>query len=258
MGILNLTPDSFSDGGLHLQEGAAVERVRAMMAEGVDIVDLGAESTRPGAIPVDAAEEWRRLERVLPAVREVFKNGIISVDTTKATVAARALAAGADWVNDVWGFQGDPDLPGVVSAAAAGVVLMHNQKGTSYEGPVMDAVMRFLERSAAIAREAGVAQEAIVLDPGIGFGKTPEQNLEVLGQLDRLRSLGFPILLGASRKSVIGKVLDLPVDDRLEGTLALSALGVWQGVDILRVHEVEPNRRVARMVEAVRRGRIHG
>lgn len=258
MGVLNLTPDSFSDGGLYPDEKAAVARVRVMMEEGVDIIDLGAESTRPGAVAVPAAAEWQRLERVLPPVREVFAEGMVSVDTSKAEVAKAALAAGADWINDVWGFQGDPAMAGVVSAAGAGVVLMHNQRGTSYGEPVIDAVVRFLERSVALALEAGVSAEKVVIDPGIGFGKTPEQNLEVLSRLDRLRPLGFPILLGASRKSVIGKVLDLPVEDRLEGTLALSALGVWQGVDILRVHDVGANRRVARMVEAVRRRTIDG
>jgi dihydropteroate synthase len=273
MGIINVTTDSFSGDGL-LTAGdavqAALEQARRFAAEGADILDVGGESTRPGSQPVSADEE---LERVLPVIRALAADDldvILSIDTYKAVVADAAVQAGADWINDVWGLRADPLLAEVAARRQTPLVLMHNRSkpsnaelrerlggryiGMQYEELIGD-IQKELMESVELARQAGVADEAIILDPGIGFGKTVEQNLELLRRLSELKSLGFPLLIGPSRKSFIGYTLDLPPDQRLEGTLAACVLGIQAGADILRVHDVLPAVRAARMADAILRGR---
>lgn len=252
MGILNVTPDSFSDGGQYLSPIDALAQAQAMIREGADMIDVGAESTRPGAHIIPAEEEIARLLPVLSALTETLQVPI-SVDTYKAAVARKALEAGAHVVNDIWGFQHDPAMAETVAEFGAGAVLMHNGRGAEYTGDIVSEVKRFLEQSVNIATEAGVDTALIVLDPGIGFGKSVAQNLELMRRLGELRSLGFPLLLGASRKSVIGKTLDLEVGQRLEGTLATSVAGVQQGADIIRVHDLQANRRAVCMADAIYR-----
>lgn len=269
MGILNLTPDSFSGDGLQAAPAnlaqAALEQARRFAAAGADILDLGGESTRPGAQPVSLDEE---MERVIPAIRRVAAelDVLISVDTYKAAVAEAALHAGAHIVNDVWGFKVDPELAGVAARWQAPVILMHNRSswanaqikerlggryiGVPYENLIEDIRGELLE-SVAIARQAGIPDERIILDPGIGFGKTVEQNLELLDRLAEIRLLGYPVLLGPSRKSFIGYTLDLPPDQRLEGTAAAVAIGIARGADIVRVHDLPFMARLARMADAI-------
>jgi dihydropteroate synthase len=253
MGILNVTPDSFSDGGKFFDPEVAVEHAHEMVADGADIIDIGAESTRPSTWdqePLSAAEEIKRLLPVLERLVEELSVPI-SVDTYKAETARAALEAGAHIINDIWGFQRDPELPGVAAEYDVPVVLMHNQDGTEYQD-LMSDLTAFLRRSIQIAEEAGVRPENVIIDPGFGFGKNAEQNLIVLRRLGELRSLGKPILLGTSRKSTIGKVLDLPADQRLEGTLATTIWGIAQGAaDIVRVHDVKEMVRAARMTDAI-------
>lgn len=249
MGILNVTPDSFSDGGKFSDPDRAVERAHRMVEEGADIIDLGGESTRPGYTPVPLEEELRRVMPVLERlVQEVSVP--ISVDTTKAEVARQALECGAHIINDQWALRADPEMAGVVARYGAPVVLMHNQRGTEYRD-LMGDMVQFFQESIGLAGAAGIPREKIIIDPGIGFGKTVEQNLEVLARLEELSCLGLPVLLGTSRKSVIGKTLDLPVDQRLEGTAATVALGIAAGADIVRVHDVKEMVRVARMTDAI-------
>jgi dihydropteroate synthase len=256
MGILNVTPDSFSGDGLLAAENAvsaAVEQARAMAADGADLLDVGGESTRPGHATVGEAEELRRVIPVVRAVRAALPDMPITIDTTKPAVAEAALGAGADALNDIWGVADDSPLPAVAARRDVPVILMHNRLAPEYRdvvAEVLDDLRRALDRAMAL----GVPESVLIVDPGIGFGKTAEQNLEVLRHLDRLRELGRPILLGTSRKSTLGKVLDLPADQRLEATLATTALGVRSGVDIVRVHDVRENVRVARMADAVVRG----
>lgn len=268
MGILNVTPDSFSGDGLLAENdvvAAAMAQARGFAAAGADILDIGGESTRPGAEPVGVEEELRR---VLPVVQAASAelDVLISIDTYKSAVAEQALQHGAQIVNDVWGLKADPQLAGVAARAGAAVVLMHNRSswahteikqglggryiGVPYEDLLQDVGRELLD-SAAIAREAGIPEEKIILDPGIGFGKTVEQNLELINRLDEVRSLGYPVLLGPSRKSFIGYTLDLPPDERLEGTAAAVAVGIARGADIVRVHDVAPLVRVARMTDAI-------
>ncbi|MTV48510.1 dihydropteroate synthase [Heliobacillus mobilis] len=249
MGILNLTPDSFSDGGSYPTVREALRRVEEMVQEGADIIDIGAESTRPGHRALTAEEE---MERLLPFLREIVPHCPvpISVDTYKAATAKQALEAGAHILNDIWGLQRDPEMAAVAAAYSAPVIVMHNQEGTDYND-LMGDMLTFLQGSIDRAREAGVPQEAIIIDPGIGFGKTYDHNLEVMHRLGELKVLGQPILLGTSRKSIIAKTLNLPVDERLEGTLATTALGIAKGVDIVRVHDVLANARTAKMTDAM-------
>ncbi len=251
MGILNVTPDSFSDGGIFSDPGRAVDRAMQMREEGADIIDLGGESTRPGYRPVSAGEE---LDRILPVLKRLVREVDIpvSVDTTKAMVAARALEEGAHIINDQLALRGDPEMAGVVARYGAPLIIMHNQKGAEYRDLMGDMVIYFRE-SVDLARRAGIDRDKIVIDPGIGFGKTLQQNLEVMRRLGELSCLGLPVLLGASRKSMIGKTLDLPVDQRVEGTAATVALGIAWGVDMVRVHDVREMARVARMTDAVLR-----
>jgi dihydropteroate synthase len=223
-----------------------------MVADGADWIDIGAESSRPGSEPVPADEELRRLLPVVGSVCAACPLPV-SVDTAKALVAKAALAAGATWVNDIWGLQGDPQMAAVVAEAGASVVIMHNQRDTGYPDGVMPAIGRFFETSLRLAGQAGIPRERVVLDPGIGFGKTPSQNLAVLRSLGQLRRFGLPVLLGASRKSVIGHVLDLPPAERLEGSLATTVAAVAAGLDAVRVHDVGPHVRAARMADAIYR-----
>ncbi|MDI6632086.1 MAG: dihydropteroate synthase [Thermoanaerobacteraceae bacterium] len=250
MGILNVTPDSFSDGGRYSTLEAATARALAMVEEGADIIDVGGESTRPGHTPVDAAEELRRILPVLEAVVPQVPVPV-SVDTTKAAVARAALEAGAHIINDQWALR-DPEMAALAASAGAPVVLMHNRRDTEYRDLMGDIVAYFEERTAA-ALAAGIPPEHIIIDPGIGFGKTPEQNREVMRRLEELNSLGFPVLIGTSRKSFIGYTLNLPVEERLEGTAATVAVGIMKGADIIRVHDVKEMVRVARMVDALKR-----
>ncbi len=257
MGILNATPDSFSGDGL-LAPGdehvaRAVAQARAMAEEGADLLDVGGESTRPGHAPVDEAEELRRVVPVVAAVRAALPEMPLTIDTTKPRVAAAALEAGAHAINDIWGVSRDDTLARLAAERHVPIVLMHNRAEPAYADLVSE-VLDDLRRAVDKAVRAGVPEQAILLDPGIGFGKTAEHNLELLRDLGRLRELGRPILLGTSRKSTIGKVLDLPADQRVEGTLATTALGIAAGVDIVRVHDVRENVRAARMADAIVRG----
>jgi dihydropteroate synthase len=261
MGIVNVTPDSFSGDGLLARAGgdhlkAALAQARRMAGEGADLVDVGGESTRPGHDPVPGDEELRRVVPVVRTLREALPELPISIDTTKARVAEAALDAGADLVNDIWGVRAEQDLLRLVAERAVPIVLMHNREEARYRNVVAE-VLTDLERAIESAVAAGVEEELVIVDPGIGFGKTAEQNLAVLHQLSALRVLGRPVLLGTSRKSTIGRILDLPAEERLEGTLATTALAVAAGIDIVRVHDVEPNRRVALVSDAIVR-RVEG
>ena len=256
MGILNLTPDSFSGDGLLVASDpveAAVEQARRMVAEGADLLDVGGESTRPGHATVDVEAEAARVVPVIAALRAALPSTPISIDTTKAAVAEAALDAGADLVNDVTGT--DPDSPISAVAAARGVpiVLMHTRAEARYADVVAEVVAD-LQAAVDRAIAAGIAPGNVIVDPGIGFGKTAEHNVALLHDLARLGRIGRPILLGTSRKSTIGKILDLPVEERLEGTLATTALGIAAGADIVRVHDVQANIRVARVSDAIVRG----
>jgi dihydropteroate synthase len=260
MGILNVTPDSFSGDGLIRDGGGpvgtAVNQARAMANEGADLLDIGGESTRPGHAPVDESEELQRVIPVVRAVRAALPDMPLTIDTTKPTVAEAALAAGADAINDIWGVAEDAQLASVAARHGVPIVLMHNRAEARYERlipEVLDDLRGAIERAVA----AGVALDDILIDPGIGFGKTAEHNLALLRDLGELRALGRPILLGTSRKSTLGKVLDLPADQRLEATLATTALGVAAGVDIVRVHDVLANVRAARIADAIVRGTWH-
>ncbi len=269
MGILNATPDSFSGDGLLSSEQwveQAVAQARRFLAAGADLLDVGGESTRPGSQPVSAEEERRRVLPVIRALAQEFPQAVISIDTYKAEVAEAALQAGAHIVNDVWGLRADPNLAAVAARHGAPVILMHNRSnpasvevrqnlgnayiGAEYEDLLAD-VKRELMDSVAIARRAGIPDEHILLDPGIGFGKKVEHNLELIRRLDEIRALGFPVLLGPSRKSFIGYTLNLPPDQRLEGTAAAVAVGITRGADIVRVHDVEAMVRVVRMTDAI-------
>ncbi|HAF70698.1 MAG: Dihydropteroate synthase [Acetothermia bacterium 64_32] len=260
MGILNVTPDSFSDGGRFLSPDAAVERALVMEGEGADIIDIGGESSRPGAEPVSVEEELGRVLPVLERLRGRLRIPI-SIDTTKAEVAEAALRAGASIVNDISALRFDPAMAPLVAEFGAGLVLMHmlGTPKTMQQSPHYDDVVRevrgFLAERAQYAQSQGIPREAIAVDPGIGFGKTVEHNLELLRRLPELVELGFPVLVGPSRKSFIGAILDLPVEERLEGTLAACAVAVVRGADILRVHDVRQVRRAADLAWHLRRGR---
>ncbi len=259
MGIVNVTPDSFSGDGL-AQDDAFVQRAvmqaQAFVAEGAALIDVGGESTRPNApVVISAKQELARVIPVVQALRATLPESVmISIDTYKAEVAAQALAAGACIVNDIWGFRQDPEMATVVKEYGVPVALMANMRGYEKHDIVSD-VIRNLARSIDMALAAGIAWEHILIDPGIGFGTTPEENLELLRRLGELRSLGRPILLGVSRKSTIGRVLGgLPASDRLEGTAASVALGIAQGADIVRVHDVREMKRIVTMSDAIVRG----
>jgi dihydropteroate synthase len=278
MGILNITPDSFSGDGLLSSENRSGDPgwsdllglAKEFVACGVDIIDVGGESTRPGAEQISEEDE---MARVVPVIRLLASelDVLISVDTYKAPVAAAAIQAGAQLVNDVWGFRADPELANVVARNNTPVILMHNRSswahaevkerlggryvGVPYENLVEDVKQELLE-SVSLAHDAGIPDDRIILDPGIGFGKTVEQNLELIDRLEEIRALGYPVLFGPSRKSFIGYTLDLPPDQRLEGTAAAVAVGIARGGDIVRVHDVATMTRVARVTDAIVR-RVH-
>lgn len=256
MGVLNVTPDSFSDGGRYLDLREALRRAHQLIEEGADIIDIGGESTRPGADPVPLSAE---LERVLPVVEGLSSQEgvIISVDTYKSQVAQKVIDAGAHLINDISGLRFDPELASVVARAGVGLVIMHikgkpksMQVNPQYDD-LMGEIYGWLDEGVRLALKAGVARERIIVDPGIGFGKRPQDNLVILHRLNELKGLGYPLLIGPSRKSFIGEVLGLPVEGRLEGTAAAVALGVAKGANILRVHDVQELGRVARMAYAI-------
>ena len=256
MGILNVTPDSFSDGGKWNRRDDALRHMEEMVRDGADIIDIGAESSRPGFVPMSAAEE---IERLLPFLEAVLPECPVpvSVDTFKADTARAALRAGAHLLNDIWGLQYTEE-PGAMALAAAEadvpVVVMHNQNGTAYDGDVIAAMRGFFLRSFEIADAAGLSRKNIILDPGIGFGKTAAQNMHVMRRMDELISydgVDYPVLLGASRKSFIGAALDLPVEERMEATGAACVLGIMRGASIVRVHDVKPIARMCRMTDAI-------
>ncbi|HEY2981417.1 MAG TPA: dihydropteroate synthase [Anaerolineales bacterium] len=270
MGILNITPDSFSGDGLLVDQDHALQKTLQQadefVAAGADILDVGGESTRPGSAPVSADEELGRVVPVVRALSKQFPQTLISIDTYKARVAEEAFEAGAHILNDVWALRADPELAALAAQRKVPVVLMHNRSnpanvevrerlGASYIGAeyqdLIEDVKRELLQSVELARKAGVAESHIILDPGIGFGKTVAHNLELLNRLDEIRALGYPILIGPSRKSFIGLTLDLPAEQRLEGTAATVAIGIARGADIVRVHDVLQMTRVARMTDAL-------
>lgn len=254
MGIINVTPDSFSGDGLMVANAdpvaAAVAQARQMAEEGADILDIGGQSTRPGHAALPTNEELARVIPVMDEVRKALPEMPLSIDTTSAEVAEAALEVGANLVNDVWATAAEPGLLRLTAELSLPIVLMHNRAEARYTN-VMAEVIADLQRAIGTATAAGIAWERLIVDPGIGFGKTSEHNLALLHDLAALQVLGRPILLGTSRKSTIGKVLDVPADQRLEGTLATTALGIQSGVDIVRVHDVQPNVRTARMSDAV-------
>jgi len=253
MGVLNLTPDSFSGDGLGRNIEAAVVQARRVVEEGADILDIGGESTRPESSPVAADEELRR---VIPVIERLAGELSVplSIDTYRSEVARRAVTAGVMMINDVWGLRRNPELAQVAAEAGVPLVIVANQREKTY-GEIVPEVIDSLREGMKLAQDAGVAWENIIIDPGIGFGKTLDGNLELMRRLGELRALGRPILLGTSRKSMIGLVLDLPPDQRLEGTAATVALGIANGADMVRVHDVMPMVRVSRMTDAIVRGR---
>lgn len=241
MGIVNVTPDSFSDGGLFVSRETALAQARKLVADGADIVDVGAESTRPGHTPVSPEDEWARLEPVLATL--VAEAGApVSIDTYKALTARRALAVGVAVVNDVWGLQRDPDMAHAVAEADAGVVVMHNRDGVDPDLDIVADMLRFFERSLEIAQRAGIPTAHIALDPGVGFGKSRQQNYDALRAIPRLLTLGFPLLIGVSRKSIFKDVAGGVVEGRLLGTLAANLLCAEKGAQIFRVHDVADHR----------------
>ena len=269
MGILNVTPDSFSGDGIIAKGNAvevSVEQARNFLTYGADILDVGGESTRPGSAPVNADEELERVIPIIQALNKNFPEALISIDTYKAQVAEEAIRAGAHIINDVWGLRADDSLASVAAKYKTPVILMHNRSnpasvevrekfgnayiGAEYENLIED-VKRELLNSVELAHKAGIAESHIVLDPGVGFGKTREHNLELINRLGEIRGLGYPILLGTSRKSFIGFTLDLPADQRVEGTAATVAVGITRGADIIRVHDVKEMARVAKMTDAI-------
>jgi len=249
MGILNVTPDSFSDGGKHNWLQGAVEYAGTMIEEGADIIDVGGESTRPNYTMISDKEE---IDRVVPVIEAIRKNWDIpiSIDTYKSEVAKAACLAGADLINDIWGLKFDSSMAEVVKTQGAAVCIMHNRKTVNYENFWSDFITD-MKGSIEIALKAGINRNKIMVDPGIGFAKTREMNLYLLHHLGKMQEFGFPVLLGASRKSVIGTTLNEPVENRLEGTIATSVIAVMKGCSFLRVHDVRANIRAIRMAEAI-------
>jgi dihydropteroate synthase len=252
MGVLNVTPDSFSDGGDFDEPRSALDRVRAMIDEGADIIDVGGESTRPGSAEVHVEDELARVMPVLDALRGEI-DWPVSIDTYKAIVARAAVDAGADIINDIWGLQRDPDMARVASDTGAAVILMHNRTEADASIDIVADVLNFLKRSLDIAADAGIRPDSIVLDPGIGFGKTWQQSIEVIAHLPDLAALGLPILLGASRKSFIGRLLGIETPkDRLNGTLAAHLAGAATGARIIRAHDIKAHREALDVFDAIR------
>lgn len=254
MGILNVTPDSFSDGGRFCTLDAALYHAQEMLEEGADILDVGGESTRPGHVQISDEEEITRVVPVIEALKARFDTPV-SVDTYKSRVAKAAVGSGADLINDIWGLKYDEKMADVIAASGVACCLMHNREKTEYNNFLTD-MLNDMRETICLAQTAGIAQDKIILDPGIGFGKTYEMNLEMLKNLDCMKELGFPVLLGTSRKSVIGLTLDLPADQREEGTLVTTVLGIQSGCSFVRVHDVKANRRAIQMTEAILREHI--
>ena len=252
MGILNVTPDSFSDGGNYLEADKALYRVEQMIGEGMDILDIGGESTRPGYTAVSDEEEMSRVLPIIEKVKSRFDIPI-SLDSYKAEVARAGVQAGIDMINDISGLKADTKLAEVIAESSLPCCLMHNRAEAVY-GNYVEELLWDLEATLDIAHKAGVQDDKIILDPGVGFGKTYENNLEIIDRLEMLHSLGYPILLGASRKSVIGIALDLPVEERMEGTIVTSVYAVLKGASFVRVHDVKENVRAIRMAETIRDG----
>lgn len=249
MGILNVTPDSFSDGGKWNDEDAALKHAEEMIEEGADIIDIGGESTRPGYTLLSDEEEIARVVPVIQAVKSRF-DVPVSIDTYKSHVARAALEAGADLVNDIWGLKYDQELAGVIAEYQVPCCLMHNRREADYQDFMKD-MLQDLRETISIAKKAGIPDQNLILDPGVGFGKTYENNLEAINRLEYMHELGYPILLGTSRKSVIGLTLDLPASERLEGTLATTVIGVMKKAAFVRVHDIRANARIIKMTEAI-------
>ena len=249
MGILNVTPDSFSDGGKFNQMDAALYHAEEMIRDGADIVDVGGESTRPGHTVISDDEEISRVAPVIEAIKSRFDIPV-SIDTYKGKVTEAALKAGADLVNDIWGFKFDHKVAELTAQYGAACCLMHNRSEPTYQDYLNDVVAD-LKECVRIAKDVGISDDKIILDPGVGFGKTYQMNLEIINHVDVLHSLGFPLLLGTSRKSVIGQTLNLPTDQRVEGTLATTVVGVLKGCAFVRVHDIKENKRVIQMTEAI-------
>ena len=249
MGILNLTPDSFSDGGEFIDDMSAINHAKEMAEQGADIIDIGGESTRPGAVKVEEEEELRRVIEPLKAVRSAVELPI-SIDTYKAKVAEKAIENGADIINDVWGAKADPDMAYVAAHYDVPIILMHNREKAEYEN-LMDDMVRDLEKSIELCVRAGVKDNRIILDPGIGFGKTYEHNVLVMRHLEKITKIGYPILLGTSRKSLVSRTLNLPVNQRVEGTGATVCFGINKGAGIVRVHDVLEMHRMVKMMDVM-------
>ena len=249
MGVLNVTPDSFSDGGKWSELDNALRHAGEMIGYGADIIDVGGESTRPDHTGISASEETDRVAPVIEALRRRF-DAPISVDTSKSSVAKAAVEAGADMVNDIWGLKSDPEMAGVIARTGTPCCLMHNREKIDYTDFMAD-LCNDLRESVVLAETAGIASGRIILDPGIGFAKTYKMNLEAINRIGMIKELGFPVLLGASRKSFIGLALDLPVSERVEGSLAVAVIGVLRGCSFLRVHDVRETKRVVMMAEAI-------
>ena len=252
MGILNVTPDSFSDGGKYNGMEKALAHAHQMLEEGVDIIDVGGESTRPGHIQITDEEEIARVTPVIEKLKQEF-DVPVSIDTYKSKVAEAAVQAGADLVNDIWGLKYDEKIADVIAKYNVACCLMHNRDNTEYQN-FLDDFMEDMRECVRLAKVAGIADDKIILDPGVGFGKTYEMNLEIIDKLEIMQKLGYPILLGTSRKSVIGLTLDLPVDQREEGTLVTTVYGVQKGSAFVRVHDVKKNKRAIQMTKALMRG----
>lgn len=252
MGILNVTPDSFSDGGKWNDRDRALRHVEEMVEQGADLIDVGGESTRPGYTPVGEEEEIARTAPIIRAVKEHF-DVPVSLDTWKAEVARAGIQAGADLINDIWGLKKDGEMAEVIAESGLPCCLMHNRQNVEYHS-FMQEVAADLAETIRLAEEAGIGDDRIILDPGVGFAKSCEQNLEIINCLEELKVFGYPLLLGCSRKSVIGLTLDLPLEQRLEGTLATTVVGVMKGCMFVRVHDVRENVRAVRMTEAILRG----
>ena len=252
MGILNVTPDSFSDGGKYNDLDQALYHVEKMITDGMDIVDVGGESTRPGYTQISAQEEIERVTPVIEAIKSRF-NVPISLDTYKSEVAKAGIAAGVDMINDIWGLKYDENMAQVIAESGLPCCLSHNRKEMKYKN-LIEEMFWYLEASLELASSKGIAYDKIILDPGIGYGKSYENNLEIIDNLQKFHSLGYPLLLGASRKSVVGMGMDLPVNDRMEGTLVTTVYGVQRGVMFVRVHDVKENARAVKMTEAIRYG----
>ena len=252
MGILNITPDSFSDGGKYNELDQALYHVEQMITDGMDIVDVGGESTRPGYTQISVQEEIDRVAPVIEAIKSRF-NVPISLDTYKSEVAKAGIAAGVDMINDIWGLKYDENMAQVIAESGLPCCLAHNRKDTKYTN-LIEEMFWDLEASLELANSKGIAYDKIILDPGIGYGKSYENNLEIIDNLQKFHSLGYPLLLGASRKSVVGMGLDLPVNERVEGTLVTTVYAVQRGVMFVRVHDVKENARAVKMTEAIRDG----